>query len=199
MIELRARSFRGFAEPRRAAPYRDCGAGGLDLAFDGSTAMHTPQVPEPSVGRARSILERVFVPVDLSMDSHRAVGVAFALQRFLRAEVCLFYAAEPDATNDFLGGIGNPATLMGNWLTAAEDRLKRFLHNLVPGYPYPVELRASLDVNVPRLVHNEARAWGASLVIMTADVHARFFRSEAEKMIHDFDIPVLVIPKPKAS
>lgn len=156
--------------------------------------MQTPQVPEPSVGRARSILERVFVPVDLSMESHRAVGVALALQRFLHAAVCLFYVAEPDATNDYLGGIGSPAT-MGDWLAASEERLRRFFVNLVPGYPLPVELRASVDVNVPRLVEREARTWGASMVVVTADVHTRFFRSEAERWIRDFELPMLVIPR----
>src|SRR6185369_850424 len=118
--------------------------------------MYSAQVPEPSVGRARTILERVFVPVDFSMESHRAVGVALALQRSMGARVCLFHVAQPDATNDFLGGLGS-SVAQGDFLKHAEDRLLRFVDNLVPGYPGKVETRASIDPKTPRYIREEAR------------------------------------------
>lgn len=155
--------------------------------------MYSPQVPEPSVGRARSILERIFVPVDFSMESHRAVGVALALQRSLRAEVCLFHAAQSDGTDEFLGGLGSPAVL-GDWRAQAEQRLRRFLCNVVPGYPEHVDVLAAVEARSPRVIREEARKWGATLVVLSTDVHG-LFRSEAEKVVHDFDIPVLVIPR----
>ncbi|MCL2725001.1 MAG: universal stress protein [Polyangiaceae bacterium] len=159
--------------------------------------MHVPQVPEPSIGRARAILERIFVPVDFSMESHRAVGVALALQRSLGAEVCLFHAVQSDGTNEFLGGIGSPAVL-GDWRAAAEERLRRFIDNVVPGYPHPIEVRAHVDAHSPHVIHDQAHLWGATLIVLCADVRG-LLRSDAERIVHDFDIPVLVIPKRKPS
>ena len=159
--------------------------------------MQSHQVSEPSVGRAKTILERIFVPVDFSMESHRAVGVAMALQRSLGAKICLFHAAESDGTYEFLGGIGSPAVL-GDWRAAAEQRLRRFIDNLVPDYPGPIEVRAHVDAQSPRVIYDQARRWGASLIILATDVHG-LLRSDAEHLVHDFDIPVLVLPKPKAS
>lgn len=155
--------------------------------------MYSAQVPEPSIGRAKTILERIFVPVDFSMESHRAVGVALALQRAMNAEVCLFHAYQTDGTNDFLGGIGS-GVAMGDWRTAAEQRLQRFVANVVPGYPGRLDTRVTAEAPSATLVHEEARRWGATLIVLAADVHG-FFRSEAEKVVHDFELPVLVIPR----
>ena len=89
--------------------------------------------------------------------------------------------------------IGSGAA-MGDWRTAAEKRLERFVANVVPGYPGRLDTRVTADSPTPALLHDEARRWGATLIVLAADVHG-FFRSEAERMVHDFEIPVLVIPR----
>jgi nucleotide-binding universal stress UspA family protein len=148
---------------------------------------------EPTLMEAKTIFDRLFVPVDYSMDSHRAVGAALELQRVLGSSVCLFHAAESDGTHEFLGGLGSSA-VNGDWLVHAEQRLRRFVENVAPECGERIELRARMGGETVRLVHDEAHRWGATLIIVSAEVRARIFRSKAERLIHDFDLPTLVIP-----
>ncbi len=148
---------------------------------------------EPTIATAKTIFDRIFVPVDYSMDSHRAVGAALELHRSLGSAVCLFHCTESEGTSEFLGGLGSPA-VMGDWPARAEQRLRRFLENVAPDCDSGIELRTRIGGETVRLVHEEAHAWGASLIIVSAEVRARLFRSKAERLIHDYDVPMLVIP-----
>jgi nucleotide-binding universal stress UspA family protein len=148
---------------------------------------------ESTVASARIIFERILVPVDYSMGSHRAVGAALELQRALGSAVCLFHTVESETSTEWLGGIGSPA-VQGDWVTRAEARLQRFVENVAPGSAASIELRARIGGETVRLVHDEARRWRATLLIVSAQVRARLFRSPAERLIHDFPVPMLVIP-----
>ncbi len=150
---------------------------------------------EENVARGKQVLDRVFVPVDYSMSSHRALGVALELMRTHGSAVCIFHAAESDPSDDWLGGVGSPA-VGGDWAAAALDRLRRFLDNVAPGSSERVEVRALVGEPLV-MMRRAARDWGATLVVAPAKVHARFIhslRTPAERLVHDSDVPVLVLP-----
>jgi nucleotide-binding universal stress UspA family protein len=152
------------------------------------------QGEDSMVASGKWVFERVFVPVDYSRDSQLAVGVALELQRVHGSRVCLFHAAEGGGENDFLGGIGSPA-VQGDWVEQARERLRRFIENVAPDAKDRFELRAAMDTDdVLRMIHDEARTWGASLLVIAAPVHRRLLRSKAERVVHDSEIPTLVIP-----
>lgn len=150
---------------------------------------------EENVARGSSVLDRVFVPVDYTMSSHRALGVALELMRTHGSDVCVFHAAESAGSDDWLGGIGSPA-VGGDWVSEALARLRRFLDNVAPGASSRVEVMAKIGEPLLTL-RRAAREWGASLIVAPADVHARIFRSHAERLVHESDLPVLVIPNDK--
>lgn len=147
---------------------------------------------EQKVVAGGSILDRVFVPVDYSMASHLAVGVALELRQTHGSEICLFHAVESDGTDEWLGGIGSDAT-RGDWVVAGRARLRRFLDHVAPGLGDGIDLRARVGT-IDGTLRREAREWGATLIVATADVHTRLFRSPAERLVHDTNIPILVIP-----
>jgi nucleotide-binding universal stress UspA family protein len=141
---------------------------------------------------AAKLFSRLFVPIDYSTDSHRALGAALVLEHALRSAVCLFHATQSDITDEWLGGIGSPAVL-GDPVERAEARLRRFADNVAPDVAPRLEFRARVGHAVTTL-RTEAHRWDATLVIVSAAMRARLFRSDAERLIHDFDLPMLVIP-----
>ncbi len=147
---------------------------------------------DPTVAEAKQIFARVFVPVDFTMSSHQAVGIALELKRVFGSEVCVFQLAEEGGADEFLGGLGDPAT-PGDLMKRAEGRLHRFIENIAPGYAESVEVRARADVKPIEDMRDEARRWGATLVV-AATTFEGLFRSPAEKLVHGFDIPVMLIP-----
>jgi nucleotide-binding universal stress UspA family protein len=147
---------------------------------------------EENVVRGSRVLDRVFVPVDYTMSSHRALGVALELMRTHGSDVCVFHAQESAGSDDWLGGIGSPS-VGGDWVSEALARLRRFLENVAPGSSSRVEVMAKVGESMPT-IRRAAQEWGASLIVAPADVHARIFRSPAEHLVHESDIPVLVIP-----
>jgi nucleotide-binding universal stress UspA family protein len=154
--------------------------------------MNANQGIEENVVRGSSVLDRVFVPVDYSMSSHRALGVALELMRTHGSDVCVFHAAESDGSADYQGGIGSPA-VGGDWAAQALARLRRFLDNVAPQFAASVEVLARCGEPLVTMRH-AAREWGASLIVAPASVHARVLRSPAERLVHETDVPVLVIP-----
>ena len=147
---------------------------------------------EEHVARGSSVLDRILVPIDFTMDSHRALGVALEMMRTHGSSVCVFHAAESAGSDDWLGGIGSPS-VGGDWVSEAEGRLRRFLENVAPGSSSRVEVMAKCGLPV-QTMRRAAQEWGASLIVAPAGVHARFFRSPAERLVHDSGVPVLVIP-----
>lgn len=147
---------------------------------------------QPDVLAGGEIFDRIFVPIDFSPSSHRALGAALELFRVRDARVCLFHAAHSDASDEWLGGIGSPA-VGGDWIAEAKERLRRFVDNVAPRMAGQVELMAEVGDPV-RALRRAAHEWGATLMIVSAKVHALLFRSPAEQLVRDNDIPILVVP-----
>jgi nucleotide-binding universal stress UspA family protein len=148
---------------------------------------------EPTVASAGRILDRVLVAVDFSMESHTAVGVALELQRVHGSVVRLFHAAESTGSDDWLGGIGSPA-VAGDWVTESTARLRRFIDNVAPGAASKLEVSARVGEIVFAL-GLEIREWRPTLLIAALPVHSRILRSPAEHLVHDVEIPTMIIPK----
>ena len=153
----------------------------------------TPPPPTPDEGTEKIIVfDRIFVPVDYSIESHRAVRLALELRRTRGSAVCLFHAVESTGSDDWLGGIGSPA-VGGDWVAEAHERLRRFLANLgVTDDGIAVRARIGRPL---RMLCDEARDWGATLVVAAARVHASLVRSPAERLVRQLGLPVLVIPE----
>jgi nucleotide-binding universal stress UspA family protein len=144
------------------------------------------------VDEARELFARVFVPVDFSPSSHVALGTALELKRAFDSQVCVFQLVEESGGDEFLGGLGDPSS-PGDLVRGGRERLRRFLENVAPAFADTVEVRACTDVKPMDDLRDEARSWGATLVVAATTFHG-FFRSPAEKLVRGFDIPVLLIP-----
>ena len=149
--------------------------------------------PDTSRVEALQLFERVFVVVDFSAASRRAVATALELRRSFGSRVCLFHLAELDGSDEFLAGLGSPA-VASDLVEEATGRLQRYIRNIAPNHADEVELRSRRSVSPIDDMHREAMSWRATLVIAATESHATLLRSPAEKLVHDFDIPVLVIP-----
>ena len=152
----------------------------------------TGETVESTVAGAKSIFERVFVPVDLTPSSHQALGVALEFKRAFGSRVCVFQLAEEGGADEFLGGLGAP-TFTSDLVRNAMGRLHRFLENVAPAFADDVEVRARAELKPTEDIQAEARRWGATLVVVAARFEG-LLRSPAEKLVHKFDIPVLLIP-----
>lgn len=152
----------------------------------------TVATTSPAITRAKDIFARVFVPVDFTMASQHAMGAALELKRVFGSTVCLFHLTEGTGGDEFLGGLGAPSAPV-DLVNASRDRLRRFVANVAPEYVDEIEVRAYADVKPLENLRYEAHRWGASLVVAAAKFDG-FFRSPAEKLVHGFDIPVLLLP-----
>jgi nucleotide-binding universal stress UspA family protein len=152
-----------------------------------------PRPPEPEEEeQPDTILERILVPVDYSMESHRAVALALELRRTHGSAVCLFHAAQSTGSDDWLAGIGSPSVAV-DWVAEAHGRLRRFLANVAPGAGEGIDVRARVGLPLDTL-GQEAHGWGATLVIATARVQSWLVRSPAERLLRELGLPVLIIP-----
>lgn len=154
--------------------------------------MQTTDVEYKPTAAAVTIFRRLFVPVDFSMQSHRAVAVALDLQRTHGSEVCVFHWVASSGSDDWLGGIGSPA-VAGDWVAETKERLRRFLENIAPGSSERVEVHARFGETI-QSIRTAAEGWGATLVIVSASVRPQFLRSPAERLVHKFGLPTLIIP-----
>jgi nucleotide-binding universal stress UspA family protein len=148
---------------------------------------------ESNIARAPHVFDRVLVPVDYSMASHRALGLALELRRTHGSALCLFHAAESTGGDEFLAGIGSPS-VGGDWVAESKERLLRFLDNVAPGKAAGIDVRARVGLPIAMLVA-EARAWRPTLVVAAIRFQPRFpFRSPAERLIRRLRVPVLLVP-----
>lgn len=157
------------------------------------TAQPTAATANSTVAEAKEIFARLFVPVDFTISSHRAVGAAIELRRAFGSEICLFNLAEDTGGDEFLGGLGAPVR-PADLGVDAEERLRRFVKNIAPDFADAVEVRARPDVRPLEDLRHEARRWGATMVVVAAEFQGGIFRSPAEKLVHNFFIPVLLLP-----
>jgi nucleotide-binding universal stress UspA family protein len=157
----------------------------------------TQTFPEP-LTQGKLIFERILVLIDFGVSPRATLGVALELHRTLGSKVCLYTVPELTGGDEFLAGLGSPSVIMADLGEEARGRLHRFLENVAPEFAPEVELRARVDVDPIASLREEALRWGATLVIAAADSHAGIFlRSRAEKLVHAFDIPVLLVPAPR--
>lgn len=154
--------------------------------------MQTTDVDLRPAAAAGTIFRRLFVPVDFSMHSHQAVGIALELQRTHGSEVCVFHWVGSSGSDDWLGGIGSPA-VAGDWVAETRGRLRRFLENIAPGASERIDVQARFGENIQSIRH-AAEEWDATLVIATASVRPYLLRSAAERLVHKFEVPTLIIP-----
>jgi nucleotide-binding universal stress UspA family protein len=147
-----------------------------------------------SVALGGGVFDRIFVPIDFSIASHLALGAALELHRTHGSTLCLFHAAESDGSDEWLAGIGSPAA-GGDWVKKGEARLRRFLENVAPSVAGSDRIEVMAAVGEPlRWIRAAAHEWKATLIIAPASAHADLFRSSAEKLVRDTDIPTLVLP-----
>lgn len=159
--------------------------------------IESPGVPaDAMVAGASDVFARVFVPVDLTISSHYAVGVALALKRAFGSEVCIFQLAEQTGGDEFLAGLGDPLT-PAELARDTEERLRRFVENIAPEFADAVEVRARLALKPVREIRSAAHEWDATLLVAAAKFEG-LLRSPAEQLVHGFDIPVLLIPTVEA-
>lgn len=157
------------------------------------TAQPGPLTSQP-IAESKELFSRLFVPVDFTMSSHRALGAAIELKRVFGSTVCLFNLAEDTGGDDFLGGLGDPRAPT-DLVLDAEERLRRFLENVAPDVGTDdIEVRACADARPLDDLRRQAQRWRATLVIASADFQGGLFRSPAEKLVHNFFIPVLLLP-----
>ncbi len=147
---------------------------------------------DSAVTAAQEMVRRIFVPIDYSLDSHRALGLAIELHRKYGSAICVYHAAESTPSDDWQGGIGS-STVQGDWVNESEARLHRFLENVAPDFKSHIEVRARVGQPL-RTIHEEMHAWGATMLIAVANVHAAILRSPAEQLVRDIDVPALILP-----
>ncbi|MEI9885750.1 MAG: universal stress protein [Rhizomicrobium sp.] len=162
----------------------------------GAAVVAAPVVAPPEETRpealAVALFARLFVPVDYTLESHRAVQVALELRRTYGSALCLFHAAQSTGSDDWIAGIGSPA-VGGDWVMQAKARLRRFLDHVAPDAGPEVEMSSKVGLPLVTL-GSAAHEWGATLVVAAASLHASILRSPAEKLLRAMRLPSLIIP-----
>jgi nucleotide-binding universal stress UspA family protein len=144
---------------------------------------------------ATPMFERVFVIVDFTISPHAAIGAALELHEAFGSAICLFATPQLTGGDEFLAGLGSPSVIGADLAEEAKGRLARFLRNVAPEYENKVELRARVGGDPLHCLKGEAHRWGATLVIATASSRGGLFvRSQAERVVHGLDIPILLVP-----
>jgi nucleotide-binding universal stress UspA family protein len=158
-----------------------------------SHAAGLPQETVNLLSMARTPFARVFVPVDYSGDSHRAVGVALELHRIYGSAVCLFHVHHDEGGDEFLGGIGAVQQQRG---PDALGRLRRFVDNIAPGTATRVEMRARVggEGEKAEFVLEAAAEWDATLIVVTSAQHRTLFPSLAQRVVKKANVAVLALP-----
>jgi hypothetical protein len=153
-----------------------------------------PALSDNLAGGTR-IFERILVLVDFNASPRETVGAALELHRVLGSHVRLFEMPELTGGDEFLAGLGSPSVIGADLDEEGKGRLARFIRNVAPEYVDQVEVDARLDVDAISALKAEAKRWGPTLVIAAAESHGRLFlRSQAEKLVHGLDVPILVVP-----
>jgi nucleotide-binding universal stress UspA family protein len=157
---------------------------------------HAPSVGQGSSRVASTPLAfaaRILVPIDLSVACHQALEAALAMQACFGSEVRVVMAVEYGENDDFLRGIGDIET-PGELEDAAMLRLGRFLENVVPGAGSRVSRAAFIEEDLVHATKVEAERWNPTLILAALPRHTSLFRSAAERLARDTDLPVLLLP-----
>jgi nucleotide-binding universal stress UspA family protein len=157
-----------------------------------TSAIPASTSPSAEMQRAAEIFRRILVPVDFSDESHRGVFTALELGRHFNSELCFFNLAEFDENDDYRRGLGHPYSTF-DLVKITEKRLHDFLENLAEGTSEHVTKLAFVGHDVARWLHDIAREWKATLVLVSTHPRHTLFRSQTEKIMRALNVPVLVL------
>jgi nucleotide-binding universal stress UspA family protein len=151
-----------------------------------------------SQSAAAAPFRRILVPVDFHMPSHRAVCVAIELRRRFGASVCVFHAVRGDENDQFLAGLGSPAS-REDLLDEASAELRRFLQTVVPEDADAIECDARMEDDYVGAIRAKASEWEATLLVLSPESHPSLLRTHSEKLMKSLTVPVLLLEPPPAS
>ncbi len=167
---------------------------GADLAlfrFMPDEATPTAASPSAEMARTAEIFRRILVPVDFSVESHRAIFTALELRRRFGSELGVFNLTEFDENDDFRRGLGHEFST-SNLTVLTEHRIHDFLENLQPGASQGITAMAFVGHDVARWLSDLAKEWRATLVLLATHPSHKLLRTTTEKILRGLDIPVLV-------
>jgi nucleotide-binding universal stress UspA family protein len=145
---------------------------------------------------ARSLFDRVLVPVDFSEGSRRALAAALELRRQFGSEVHLFWLTEASENDQFLAGTGAAAMSPRGLIEAAEGRLNRFVDNVFPGSAGEVIVHAKVGADVLHAIARTAKGMGMTLVVLAQQPKHTVLRTQIEKLVRELDSAVLILRTP---
>jgi len=159
--------------------------------------MDTTKLLEPARGPVRpdtlTIFRRVLVPVDFNEATRCAVAEAIQLWRHFGSEVHLFRYVELDEASHFLAGTGADGMAASTLIESGEDRLRRFVTNVFPGFEGEVSVCANVGVDVADAVLSEAARVRATLVVIGVDARPHLLRTAVDRLLQRLTCPVLLV------
>ena len=145
---------------------------------------------------AKSVFERIFVPIDFSEGSRRALATALELRRAFGSEVHLFRLTESSENDQFLAGTGAGGMSPQRLVDDAEARLGRFVENVLPGRSGEVIVHAQVGVDVVHGIARNAKRFGTTLVLLAKEPKETMFRTQIEKLVQALDSAVMLLRAP---
>ena len=149
--------------------------------------------------------EKILVPFDGSPTSEQALKEAAGLALKLGAQVRLLHIIDP-LTHAV--GFVRPEVYQSDFLPAAmkgaETMLRKACDQLTAqGIQAEIRLLENLDAQVAPLVIDEARQWGARLIVLGTQgrrgLARMFLGSDAEQIARTSPVPVLLVRLPVAA
>jgi nucleotide-binding universal stress UspA family protein len=145
---------------------------------------------------AKTLFERILVPVDFTEGARRALATALELKKRFGSEVHLFRLTESSENDLFLAGTGAASLTPRELVQAAEERLRRFVENVLPGRADDVIVHARVGADVIHGIAREAKHTGTTLVLLAEEPRQTVFRTQVEKLVQELDSAVLVLRTP---
>lgn len=145
-------------------------------------------------GWAGCAIGRVLVPVDFSLASRLALGLAMSMVDGRASDVVLFHAAGVDDNDEFLDYTGVPWG-RSDVLTQARDHLRRFAEAVTPGVGDEVRLDSERDDDVVRAIVRAAVRCAPSIVVLGSHARPRrrWGRSTVERVLRRLSCPLVVV------
>jgi nucleotide-binding universal stress UspA family protein len=140
--------------------------------------------------------ETVLVPINYTEASRRALAAAMELHDRLGARVHLFRLTDWAENDMFIAGMGGDAISPRSLVEAEEERLRRFVDNVMPGRASDVEVSAEVGVDVLHGIVRRASHLSATLVILGEEPRQTLFRTLVEKIAQGLDAAVMVVRTP---
>ena len=135
-------------------------------------------------------MKRIFLPVDGSDHSGRAIAQASALARLSGGEVRVFHFQEREPSKAGTASFETTADATG----LVDDALRQLQNADIKASG---ETRAGLSGEVAKAIVDEAGRFGADLIIMgsrgLSDFQALLVGSVAHKVLHYAHCPVLIV------